>query len=272
MPDKQRPQKTFRIEDFPKRLLRSFTPASYPGLASEEPSASALYLVGVIFLIVLLVLPVLYTGYERAFAPQRAHIERAVPDVVFQNGSASFEGKQPYTYEDEYQSRKRVVIVDTTGQTTTVPDTYDVGILITDKAIVHRIGDQTAEVPIPSSDKQLLARRFFVDGLERTKWVTFAMHGGAIFFFFLLLMFILAGLAAAVGFALDRLRKSGRLLLRARFSISAHAVTPMAFTAASMLSVRTPAQFYLLLGVPFLLFILLATFGARACLQAQEAT
>ena len=127
MTDTPRPEKkTIRLEDFPKKLLRSFMPAAYPELASEEASASALYLAGVAFLVVLLLVPVLYTMhkrlYERQITATRTYVERAFPeDLYFENGEAHYDGEQPYVHVEEEGNQRYAVIIDTTGQTTAIP-------------------------------------------------------------------------------------------------------------------------------------------------------
>ena len=284
MTDTPRPEKkTIRLEDFPKKLLRSFMPAAYPELASEEASASALYLAGVAFLVVLLLVPVLYTMhkrlYERQITATRTYVERAFPeDLYFENGEAHYDGEQPYVHVEEEGNQRYAVIIDTTGQTSAIPDEYDEGMLMTKTTIIHKVRadndrTETPENPIPSTPGRVSARQFYVETLAKRKWPDFAIAVGLFFLAYTAVpLFALATLAAAVTFALTALGKAKGLPFRTCFSIAAHAATPVAFTAASMLFVRTRLEYYLLLGVPLLLFMLFAAFGARACRRAQEAT
>jgi len=271
VPQEQQTHTTTRLQDFPKRVVSSFLPAAYPEFATEQASAGALYLAGVVVLVCLLLLPLVYIGCERLAAERRDYIERAVPDVTFQDGRASFEGQQPYVYADEQGGWKRVFIVDTTGETTAVPDDYDLGTLIGESSIVDRVLDQVQERPIPATSEPLSARQLFLDTSERTKWLGFAMIGGWHLFLSLFVVFVVAVLAAAAGFGLSILLKLERLPFSAWFNIAAHAATPLAFSRASLPMAQTVVHWSLLLSGAVLVFVLLLVFGAQACRRAKEA-
>ena len=212
MPKTQRPEKTTRLEDFPKKILRSFVPGAYPDFASEEPSASALYLASVAFLVVLLLIPVLYVMHDRLYehqiAARHTDVERLFPEnLYFEHGEAHYEGEEPYVHVDEEGEHRYAVIIDTTGQTTVVPDEYDEGMLITKTTIIHKIrveegGTETPENPIPSTPGRISARQFYVDALAKRKWPDFAVGIGLFFLVYTALpLFVLATLAAAITFA-----------------------------------------------------------------------
>ncbi len=265
------------LRSFFRNLLRAFVPRTYPELAAQPASASALHLAGVAFLVSLLLTPLLYMDHERTITATCAYFERVLPEeLYFEDNEAHYDGEQPVVHVEEVRGQRHVVIVDTTGQTTKVPDEYDEGMVITPKTIVHKMltregSTKTVEDPIPDTAGRIAARQFYLDALEMRKWPEIALGVGNLFLSIALRLFGPAALAAAISFALETTRKAGRLPFRTCFNIAAYAATPIAFATASMVLVPTAWQFYLLLGIPLVLFMLLTTLGVQACRRAREA-
>ncbi|MBN1917365.1 MAG: DUF1189 family protein [Verrucomicrobia bacterium] len=264
--------------EFFKNLVRSFMPASYPQLAGRPASSSAAYLAGVLFLVMLLLTPLLYTEHESAVAMHRAYIEAAYPeDLAFENGEAVYDGEQPYVYDETVGDIRRALVVDTTGATTELPKEYDVGTLITKDKIIDTARpaegpERKAEHPIPEIEGRVSARRVFLDALERNKWPQFLLGLGSSFFVSVLLLFIIAGVAMAITFGFEGFRKQDGLRAAVCFAIVAHAATPVAFIPASAPLAPSATWQYILIVVPFILFVTLLIGGAQACRTAQRAS
>jgi hypothetical protein len=267
---------TFGLQDFFRDLLRSFVPSAYPQLAARAASSSALYLLGVAFVVTLLVTPVLYTFHERRLAAGRAHYERVLPEgLYFENGEAHYDGDQPYIHVENAGDTRTVLIIDTTGETTEIPDEHSYGALITNKTIVQKIDTgrgrtERVEDPIPQTAGRVTARQFYLDELEKRKWADFALGVGQFFLFAAVPLLILAAVAAALCFGLTAIRREGRLPFETCFAVTAHGATPVAFTTVSAPFAPTAVLSRLVLGVTLGLFVLLVLLGARAC-QRQGA-
>ena len=265
------------LAGFFRDLVRSFLPASYPKLAGRPASSSAAYLAGVLFLVTLVLTPLFHLENARALAAQREGVEKVVPDALyFEGGKASYEGEQPYIHVETIDGVRHVLMIDTTGQTTTLPEDYKFGTLITrDKIIdVKRPADEpptVTENPVPATEGRVSARQFFLDAQEKNKWPQF-LHGlGFIFIVGLLALFAIAGIATAVSFGTELLRKEDRLSGGTCFGIASHAATPVAFMTAGAWLAPTRVWAYCLVGVPFLLFGLLLISGTQACRVASRA-
>jgi hypothetical protein len=276
-----KPQTTIRLLDYPRELLRSFVPAAYPELAAQQASAGALYLAGVILIVSLLLAPVMYWSHQEFLAAEqeakaetRAYFEAALPEsVTFEDGQAHYDGEQPYIHVGTIGGEPRVLIVDTTGATTKIPDEYDEGMLITADAVIYKAQrkghTETDAEPIPPTDGSVSARQVYLDALERRQTPGFTLVMGAYFLWAALVLFVVAVVGAAVGYGMDAFRKGRRLSFTTWFNVAAHAATPVAFVTASLSAARTMALWYALLGLPLLLFVVLMTFGAQACRRAQ---
>lgn len=270
-------ESAFGLQGFFKDLVRSFTPTAYPELAARPASSSALYLAGVAFLLTLLLAPVLYTFHERRLAARRAHYERVLPEALyFENSEAHYEGEQPYIHVESRGDIRDVLIIDTTGGTTEIPDEYEYGALITSKTIVQKIDagrgrTERVEGPIPETAGRVSAKQFYLDDLEARKWPDFALGVGEFFLFAAVPLFILAVLAAAVCFGLAAMSRNGRLPFRTCFGVAAHGATPVAFTTASAPLAPTLILSYLVFGLPLALFVLLVMLGGRACQRESDA-
>jgi len=279
----QSTERAMRLQDYPRELLRSFVPAAYPGFASQQPSVSALYLAAVVLVVSLLLAPLIYTSHQQfvadeqeARAQMRAYFEEALPeDLYFEDAQAHYDGEQPYVHVGMAGEQHHVLIVDTTGTTTKIPDEYERGMLITKDTVVHKIQrngrTETPEEPVPATEERVSARQVYLDAVDRLKPLSFAVLLGAQFLTAVLLLFGVALLGAGVGYVTGTLQKGRRLPFVAWFNVATHAATPVAFAIASLSAATTVTLRYVLLGVPLLLFMLLTTLGAQACRRAQEA-
>ena len=265
------------LREFFRDVVRSFVPSAYARLAAQPASHAALYLGGVAFLVTLLLTPLVYVDLTRRLAVQRAHLEQALPDeLYFEGRAADYEGQQPYVHVETVGDKRDAVIIDTTGQTTEIPAEYDYGMLITRDKIVQKVwtGPERTEIvdgPIPETDGRVRAKAFYLNVLERERWLALADGVGTMFLFSVLLLFVLAALAAGLGAVIEATRKEDRVPFRACFAVATHAATPVAFVAASRLAVQTVLQFYLVIGVPLLAFMLLVTLGTQAYRRSIEA-
>jgi hypothetical protein len=265
------------LAGFFKDLVRSFAPAGYPELAGRPASSSAVYLAGVLFFVTLALTPLFYTGIEQALRTQQAYIEEAYPeDLYFEGGHAIYEGKQPYVYRETIEGVRGALVVDTTGTTTKLPEEYEIGRLITKDKIIDTARpadgpEETAENPIPTTEGRVSARQLFLDAVERSKWPRFLFGLGTLFMFGLLMLFAVVAIAAGIGFGAEWLRKGERPGFGTCFGIASHAGTPLAFIPAGAMLAPAAIWFYLLVGVPLALFVLLLVAGTQACRVASSA-
>ena len=282
MAETPKAESSTQFQDFFRSILRSFVPAAYPEFASQQPSASALYLAAVVLVVLVLLAPVMYKSHQQfvadeqeARAQERAYFEEALPEeLYFEDGQAHYDGEQPYEHVSMAGGQRHVLIVDTTGTTTKIPDEYERGMLITKDTVIYKIRRkgriETPEEPVPATEGRVSARQVYVEAPDKIALPSFAIVLGAQFLYAAFPLFVVALLGAAVGYVTDILRKGNRLPFVAWFNVGTHAATPVAFTTASRVAAQTFGQFYLLVGVPLLLFVVLMTLGARACRQAQE--
>jgi hypothetical protein len=264
------PHKPFELREFFGDVVRSFVPSAYAQLGAKPASKAAFYLGGVAFLVTLLLAPLIYIEQEHVRAIRREYYERILPDeLYFEGGTADYEGKQPYVHVDTFENERHVLIVDTTGQTTEILAEYDYGILITQDTIIQRVWagpdeTETVDGPIPETDGRVRAKAFYLNAIDQERWLALIDVVAMTFLLAVVLLFLLAALVAALSAAIEATRKEGRLPFRACFAISTHAATPVAFITASRFAVRTNPQFYLVIGVPLVAFMLLVTFGTQA--------
>jgi len=273
---------TTQLGDFFGNILRSFVPAAYPRFAWQQLSESALYLAGVVLVVSLVLVPVMYESHQQlvadgqeALAQERAYWEEALPeDVYYEDGRAHYDGEQPYVHVGTADDQHRVLIVDTTGTTTKIPDEYERGMLITKDTVIYKIRRkgriETPEEPVPATEERVSARQLYLRPLDRMRPPSFAIVLGAYFLSAAFVPFIAAVLGSGVGTVSDALGKGDRLPFVAWFSVGTHAATPVVFATASLWAARTRGLFCVLLGVPLVLFVVLMVLGAQACRRAQE--
>jgi len=267
----------FELREFFRDVVRSFVPSAYARLAAQPASTAAFYLGGVAFLVTLLLTPLIYVEQEHMRSIQREHNERILPDeLYFESGTADYEGEQPYVHVETSADERYVYIVDTTGQTTEVPAEYAYGMLITRDKIIETVhtregGNKTVDSPIPETEGRTRAKVFFLNAIDRERWPALANVVGFLFLLAVVSLFALATLVAALSAALEATRKENRVPFRACFAVATHAATPVAFVAASRLAVRTVPQFYLVVGVPLVAFMLLVSLGMQTCRRSLEA-
>jgi hypothetical protein len=266
--DAKKPQPR-SLRDFFIELLRSFQPAA------------AIYLIGVAILATIALAPAFYVLQDRRLGAQQAYFERALPEsLTFEDGTASYDGEQPYMHVEGEPGMRSVLIVDTTGGTTEIGDEYDYGMLITDTTVIQKISlggrSQRYEEPVPKTEGRISARQYYADQLEQRRWPTFIMLIGQQFMTVGVIVFVLAGLTAVVAYGLEFTQREGRLPISTCFSVSAHAATPVMISTACLPAVLESAGSsallsYLAFGLPLLLFVLLAARGIQVCRRTRAA-